>query len=239
MSGNISVGMLGVGAFYLQIENRRIFVDAFNENIPSPEIKSDDIIIFTHTDNDHFSLKGIIENCKNNVIVGPPSMAYPILSSGLIDPEKLIIMYPEVVDKPSHYDEGEIGISMYQTKHFGDWNPIHVSYLINVGGKRIYITGDSTLNRNTPHLYQNLDCIIYNVVSKDVVEGKMSSEIGAIYHLNEITDMKYRYNPGKIVCTHLLDCSWTVNIDEMEACLIRNNVKDVYIPKDKDSTIVI
>lgn len=164
MNKSIHVGMLGVGAFYLQIGNRRILVDAFNENIPSPEIQSDDLIVFTHDDNDHFCAKRVVENYKNNVIIGPLSIAYPLLSSALIDLEKLIIMYPSEVDKPCRYDKEEIGISMYQTKHFGDWNPIHVSYLINAGGKRIYVTGDSTPSMNTPHLYRDLDCIIYNVV---------------------------------------------------------------------------
>ena len=235
----MSIEMLGIGACCIDLGQRRLWIDALNEYSSYLELQKEDILLFTHADGDHFLAEKVVEYGQNILIIGPPSIAYPLLSTGKIDPERLTIMYPPEKDKLLQYTVDDIRISIIQTEHFIDWNPIHVSFLIEAQGKRVFVTGDSHIDPTRPQLYEDLDCLVYSLIKKEVVKGQMSGNIGAHYHLCEIQEIKYRYNPRIIVCNHVLNCAWSVDGDVMDECLRTNDVKDVFVPRNDSTSIQI
>jgi hypothetical protein len=237
MKNEIKIKMLGIGACYVKVGNRRIFIDAFNEYNTVTDLKADDIILFTHDDKDHFVSEEVVKQYRGNLIIGPPSIAYPLLCAGNIDSKQLKVAYPAQIGNPILFNLDDITISMIQSQHFMDWNPIHVSYLIEVDQKRIYITGDTHINHMNPKVYDKLDCLIYSLIKEEVVKSQMSSEVGVIYHMNEINDIQYRYQPKLILCNHVLNCDWAVKIEDMEDCLKRNKVQGVLVPHTEEVCI--
>lgn len=236
---DLTVKMLGVGACSLEMGNRRILIDAYNEFYTMQDTHPDDILLFTHDDRDHFMAEKVLEYSQGNLVIGPPSIAYPLLASGEMDPAQLKIIYPPEKANPQDYMVDDVKISVIQTEHFVGWNTIHVSYLIAMGEKRIFVTGDSYIDPNRPQLYENLDCLVYSLIKEEVVKGKMSSETGVIYHLQEIKEIQYRYNPKLIVCNHVLNCGWSVDGDVMAECLERNHISGVFVPVQGKTSIAI
>lgn len=239
MDNQIKIKMLGIGACSLELENRRLFVDACNEFVTIEDARPDDILLFTHDDGDHFMVEKVLAHAPNNRIVGPPSIAYPLLSSGKIDPGQLTILYPPEKDKPLKCSVDGITLSVVQTEHFIDWNPVHISFLVAMGGKRIFVTGDSYVDSTRPHLYENLDCLIYSLIKKEVVKGQMGHKAGVIYHLHELQEIKDRFHPKMIICNHVLNCGWSVDSKAMEECLRINHVEDVFVPGDTETCIFV
>lgn len=235
---DVTIEMLGVGACCLSLGDRRILIDAYNEFYTMKDTHPNDILLFTHDDRDHFLAEKVLEHASVNLVIGPPSIAYPLLASGKMDPAQLKIIYPPEKANPQDYMVDDIKISVIQTEHFIGWNTIHVSYLITVREKKIFVTGDSYIDPTRPQLYENLDCLIYSLIKEEVVKGKMNSEAGVIYHLQEIQEIKYRYNPQLIVCNHVLNCGWSVDGDLMAECLERNHIRDVFVPVKGNTSIV-
>lgn len=194
--------------------------------------------MFTHDDGDHFSAKSVNENYIGNTIFCPPSIAYKLLAGGIVYPEKLVVFSPPERDKPQEYSVNDTVIKAYNTEHFVNWHPAHLSYLIEFRGKRIYITGDSHPDNSLPDIYNNFDCLVYSLVMEDVVKDRISKEEGAVFHLAELLDIRNRYKPGVIICNHLIDCSWTVNPHHMNDCLKFHNIEGIIVPTDSAPYII-
>jgi hypothetical protein len=125
------IRLAGIGTAEIQFPDFRIFIDACNEYLEIPQIETNDILFFTHSDKDHFDAGktlAAIQKTKNRII-DTPSCAYPLLAKTNLNPDFLQIVYPPHIHRPTSLKIGDLEVKVYQTKHFVDWEPDHVSYL--------------------------------------------------------------------------------------------------------------
>lgn len=234
MDNSIEIRLLGIGAASISIKKRNIFFDAFNDYNPAPKIRKNDIILFSHDDGDHFSAKNLLSSVLyTNVIIGPPSIAYPLLSSGKIDSKQLQVPYPQKIQNPIIINIDDINISVFNTEHFVNWKPVHVSFLIKYGGKSIYLTGDSYLSSEQKEHLTGIDCVVYNLVKEEVVENKISKKAGLYYHMSELLQVKYDYQPKLIICSHLLNCDWTVDSKDLKTLINQSGIGNIIVPQSE------
>lgn len=240
MDNSITIRLLGIGAVSISNKKRNIFFDAFNDYNPAPKLKEDDILLFSHDDGDHFSPKSVLDSVlPKNIIVGPPSIAYPLLSSGKINPKQLKVPYPQQIQDPVTVNVEDISISIFSTEHFAGWKPVHVSLLIRHIDKGIYLCGDSYL---TPELKKHLtgiDCIVYNLLKDEVVKNKMSKRDGLYHHMSELLRVRYEYKPKIIICSHLLNCNWTVDPRDLKNLIEHSKVDNIIVPQSENDVVKI
>lgn len=237
----ISINLLGIGSARIKFDSFSVYIDAFNNYINSPILNSGDIVLFTHSDEDHFNAEKTINAVKtnNNLIVGPPSICYPLLEKRSVDPKNLKIIYPGHLERSEQFEINDLSIKIYQTKHFVDWEPDHISFLFNYNKQNIYFTGDSyTFNFKDNDIY-NLDCLIYSLINKDFLEKNITSQETAKYHVEDLIDIQKKLNPKNILCNHIIDCDWTVSYEDLQKELIDNNVSNIIIPNSSEVTFSI
>lgn len=240
MKNFVTIQLPGIGAASISIGERNIFVDAFNEHNSLPELKENDIILFTHDDGDHFSPTSLFSAVlPDNIIIGPPSIAYPLLSSGKVKSKQLQILYPPQVQEPGIENIDGVSISVFNTEHFYNWRPVHISFLIEYGDKKIYITGDSFLSPHHKKFLTGIDCIICNLLRGEVAEERMSKMEGTYHHISELLKIQYEYKPGLIICNHLLNCDWTVEPEDLNALIKKAGIKNIVVPLSEDEIVKI
>lgn len=232
------VRLLGIGACCLELPHLRIFVDAFNEFVQVKDLKEEDIILFTHADGDHFKVEPFLKCYKNNRVIAPPSVIEKILGCNL-PKDRIQSVYPPEEENPQIVEIESIKLSVYQTQHFIDWHPIHVSFIVEYKGKRIYLTGDSFINDITGKALYGADLLVMSLIKKEVVKAQMDSATGSIYHLAEINDILYRFKPAQILCNHMLNCSWAVDSKDMKMRLAMNGFKQVCVLESPQEFILI
>lgn len=236
---SIKINLLGIGGAKFEFVDKCVYIDAFNKFIPACKLNKNDIILFTHADDDHFGKKELLEGYNNNFIIGPPSIAYPLLANTGLNPDSLKIIYPAHTNDPTEIQIGNIFIKVYQTKHFIDWEPDHISFLIKYMGKKIYFTGDShTFAWEDPEIY-GVDALVYSLVYKDVVKGRMSSADGAQMHIPELKNLQDKLMPKQIIGNHLLNCDWTVSTDDMKNTIQKAGLKNIIITESVEEEIII
>ena len=229
---SVSIRFLGIGAVCLESKDMRLYIDAFNDRNAAPEISKSDILLFTHDDGDHFLAEMVERHYQGNLIIGPPSIAYPLLTGGIVTPDKLVILYPQEKNKPQCYTVGEVCIQAFNTTHSINWEPVHISFLIEICGKRIYVTGDSGLDHSFADIYSDLDCLVYSLILEDVVKDRMPKVEGVVFHLSELLDIKRRYHPRLILCNHLLHCDWTVDAKAINDGTRHHQIEGIFAPDD-------
>lgn len=235
----IKINLLGIGGAKLEFAETSVYIDAFNKFIPAQKLNKKDIILFTHADDDHFGKKELFECYNNNAIIGPPSIAYPLLANTGLNPDSLNIVYPAHTNDPKEIKAGNLDIKVYQTKHFIDWEPDHISFLIKYMGKKIYITGDSyTFAWEDPEIY-SVDALVYSLVYKDVVKGQMNSADGAQMHIPELKNLQDKLKPECIIGNHLINCDWTVSTDDMKNAIQKAGLKNIIITESIEEEIII
>src|SRR5512134_2431232 len=145
MNERINIQLLGIGAAKIQLGETAVYIDAFNDYTDAPQISKDDLILFTHTDGDHFSAARLAEEMKSDhLVLGPPRMSHACLHSG-IGIDQIKEFYPNEYAAPIPFEKDDIKISVYNTDHFLNWHNVHVSYLIEYKNRKIYFTGDSSI----------------------------------------------------------------------------------------------
>jgi L-ascorbate metabolism protein UlaG (beta-lactamase superfamily) len=226
---SIELKALGIGALRIGYRAGAIYVDAFIEygRHPLRPFDSADAsaIVVTHDHGDHFSAVEVAAAARRTgaVVVGPPSVAYPLLAEQGLPPERLRAPYDQDPGKPVLVAADIPGarISAFSSRHFhdGDNMTIHNSYLIELEGKRIFVTGDSDeITRKDPRLY-GLDALVYNLVSfEDGIEkvGRLESTIA-------------EFSPELALPFHLVDCDWTLSPDEVRAEAAKRGLASVVV----------
>ncbi|KNY29925.1 MBL fold metallo-hydrolase [Pseudobacteroides cellulosolvens] len=227
----IKIKLLGIGSLEIKFEDFSVFIDAFNNYLTPPKLSSKDIVLFSHSDGDHFSAPKILNSTTNNLIIGPPSIAYPLLANTSLNPDYLKIVYPPNISSPIELEVDKLKIKVYQTKHFIDWEPDHISFLLKYKEKKIYITGDShAFYFEDPEVY-NLDALVYSLVIKDMVMGKMCSREASNLHIQELGEIQERLKPRYIIGNHLINCDWTVNVKDIKNEIEGREVRNIIIPE--------
>lgn len=227
----ININLLGIGGVKIKFDNLNVYIDAFNNFNKPPILNNNDIVIFTHSDEDHFSAIKTLNAVKStNKIIGPPSIAYPLLENRKLDSKQLKIVYPSHLKLPCQFEIGEISIKVYQTKHFIDWEPDHISFLLSYKGQKIYFTGDSYCFDFDDNDIYNSDVLIYSLVIRDVLDKKISSKDGAKYHINDLLNIQKKLNPRYILCNHLINCDWTVCCEDLQDEIIDKKIYNIFVP---------
>jgi L-ascorbate metabolism protein UlaG (beta-lactamase superfamily) len=240
MDSSMTIRLLGIGAAWISIDKRNIFFDAFNDYNAAPKLNPKDIIIFSHDDGDHFSAKILLSSVlPTNTIIGPPSISYPLLTSGKINAEQLHVPYPQEMQKPAILNIGDISISIFNVEHFVNWRPVHVSFLIKYGNKSVYLSGDSYLPPSLKEHLAGLDCIVYNLVKEEVVKNIISKKEGLYHHLSELLQVRHDFKPKLIIGSHLLNCDWTVDAKELDRLIKQAEIGNVVIPQSESDAIDI
>lgn len=232
---NIKAELLGVGSVKITIGNRNVYIDAFNSINSSPELKDGDIIVFTHCDADHFDVTSIPDIRESDVlIIGPPSISRQILLSEKAEISRIKELNSPDNANPDQLDLDFMCIKAFSTSHFMAWNPIHNSYLLEISGIKIYITGDSMLTAGLKQYLNHVDYVICNLVHEGFITKRQDPRFAVHHHLSYLLDIIDLYNPVKIICSHLINFSGTVEPEEMSELVDRYGFNDRIIVPDKE-----
>jgi L-ascorbate metabolism protein UlaG (beta-lactamase superfamily) len=233
----ISVSLLGIAAVKISNSDTTIYIDSII-NFAKHPLKSHDysdanIIIITHDHDDHYNADEVARAAKqtNAFIVGPPSIAYSLLVDYHIEPSQLKILYHQDPGTPVEVRIGTIVIRSYASLHFhdGDNMTIHNSYLIEMDGRKIYLTGDSYSITNKDKRLFDLDLLIPNIVFFD-----MQKE-----HVSIIEDFSRTFHPKKILPAHLIDCNWTIPIEDVKDEIEKRQLESVIVLDTEQSTVCL
>lgn len=196
----VRVSVLGVEAVRVTCGKKTVFIDAFADGIPEFEADKASLILVTHDDGDHFSAPKVAAAARaaGALVVGPPSIAYPLLVDEKLPPEQLAIVYPKLFKKPIVREIRGVRIKIFQTQHNGEWNPVHVSYLVELGGKKLFHTGDSSMIPEDDADLRNLDVLLHVFNTKDAAQ------------ISRLDAVREKLRPRYLVPIHLLHCSWTM-----------------------------
>lgn len=208
-----SLHLLGLGAAMIEAAGRRIFVDACNTYQQAPALAAGDLLLFTHNDGDHFCPHKAAQAAAThaNDIIGPPGIAYPLLAEAGLPTTQLRIVYPPQPSVALELMLDEVKLTVWQTRHFIGWEPDHISYLVEIGGRSLYFTGDSHDLATDDSRLRGLDALVYSLVARDVIDGKLAGTAAAEYHLRELQEVQRRHRPCWLVPNHLIDCTWTAD----------------------------
>jgi L-ascorbate metabolism protein UlaG (beta-lactamase superfamily) len=205
--GTVEVNLLGIAAVRLRSSQATVYIDAFTDLAKSRYVEKADLILITHADGDHFNAQETARAAAETgaLVIGPPSIAYPLLADAGLPSGQLRIIYPVHFKKPVREQPHGIALKVYQTRHFNDWEPDHVSYLVELGGKSLYITGDSYwIDEADPELKQ-LDAILFNLV----LDSSKKDDAGA--HTAMLEKVQRDFQPRYLIPNHLIDCDWTID----------------------------
>lgn len=226
----VKVNLLGMGAVKISDGGKSIYVDAFSKWVKPFLVGKADLILVTHDDEDHFGSRetGHASTESGAIVVGPPSIAYPLLVNEQLSPEKLQIIYPLHLKKPITKQIHGIDLKVYQTRHFLDWEPVHISYLIRLCEKRLYITGDSSMmDEDDPDLKQ-LDALIYNLVPRDVSDASVMND-----HISALEEIQKKFHPRFLLPNHLLHCNWTVEPRDLKKEVEKRGLERIVVIEDE------
>lgn len=231
----VEISLLGIGAVKLCSEQGIVYIDAFSELVELPHVEKADLILVTHPDGDHFepqrTARAAIET--GAVVVGPPGIAYPLLANTSLPARQLRIIYPIHFKKPISEEIGGVKLKVYQTRHFNDWEPDHISYRIELGDKKIYITGDSyMLDEADPDLKQ-LDAILYTLVMDLSAAGIVEAHVAALEKVQQ------EFAPRYLLPNHLLHCQWTIDPAVLREAVKARGLEGVVIIEDEKQVVTI
>lgn len=236
----MTVQLLGIGACRIQLKDKSILIDAFNDYNEAPKVSDHDIILFTHSDGDHFQVKKIEDSIKRtNLIIGPPSITYDCLCTKKIHEDQLTICYPNEYQSPITKIINDITVTVFNTQHFLDWHNIHVSFLIEYNDKKIYFTGDSYIQDDNLEKLFGIDCLIYSLLEARTVKGIIDRKYGKYFNLCEIIEVKHKVSPKIFIGNHLIECNWATDPIELMKLINSESISDVYIPINKNDIINI
>ena len=220
----VKINLLGIGAVKISDSQKTLYLDAFAVGVPPFKLEGADLILVTHGDGDHFLPDKTAQAARETgaTVVGPPSIAYPLLADERFPPEQLEIIYPIHLTKPITQEVRDVKLKVYQTTHFNDWEPVHVSYLIELAGKKIYVTGDSFIVAKDDADLMNLDAIIYNLVTP-VMDPAADADLAA--------EALERFKPQHLIANHLIACDWTATPADLKEEIEKKGLEGIVIPE--------
>jgi L-ascorbate metabolism protein UlaG (beta-lactamase superfamily) len=231
----VEVNLLGLGAVRLRNEQTVVYVDAFSELVRPQLVEKVNLILVTHADGDHFEPHETAHAALETgaIVVGPPSIAYPLLANTRLPARQLHIIYPIHFKRPVKEEIGDVRLKVYQTKHFNDWEPDHISYLVELGGQRFYVTGDSSMLDETDPDLQGVDGMIYSMVMDTVAAGAVDA------HLAALEKVQRGFSPRYIVPNHLLYCNWAIKPLVLQNAVRRRGLEGIIIVENETQVIEI
>lgn len=228
----VRISQPGMGALVIRAGEGTLFVDAFTRFSQDAEVAGRDLLLFTHADHDHFDPAQAAARLAGNgvQVIGPPSIGLPLIRRG-IAVDRIHVSYPFHVTKPESLTVGALKAKVFNTRHFNDWNPDHVSYLLEWGGKRIYVTGDSYDLPEDPDLH-GCDLVVSNLVGKPRDRPESVTE-----YLEQLEEVRARLGAKWVLPNHLIACEWAVRPGDMKAAVEARQLATVPVLLDPDDTL--
>lgn len=62
--------------------------------------------------------------------------------------------------------------------------------------KKVYITGDSHIQKEDQKYIRDVDCLVYSLLDFDVVKGQLDKRLGKYQHIIEIIDIQKWLTPN-------------------------------------------
>ena len=235
----MEIRLLGVGSIDLFVGKKfHVYIDSFNTMNAAPVLHNDDIVLFTHADGDHFSVDSLLPSYKGNRIIGPPSIVLPLLKSGKIDMDTMLIEYPEQKAVPRTVEVDEVNISFYQSEHFIGWNPIHCSYLIEYRDTKVFVTGDGLIDADVLAGI-GINCVVCNLVDKGYITKSDDPRYAVHHHMSYLVDVLSKVNPEKIVANHLIGFDGTIEPGELKKLVTECGFDRIIVPENSDERILV
>jgi L-ascorbate metabolism protein UlaG (beta-lactamase superfamily) len=231
----VEINLLGISAVRISDSQKTIYIDAFADCVPPFEVERADLILVTHDDGDHFLPDKTAQAARETgaLIVGPPSIAYPLLADEKLPPEQLTIVYPVHFKQPVTLTVRGVKLKVYQTRHFVDWEPPHVSYLIEVNGHKIYMTGDTfVMDEDDPDL-KDLDVLLCNLVTPQMEAAEPSECVSIVEAIQKTFEPRY------LIPNHLLHCDWTVTPASFKEEAERRGLEGIVVIEDEKWTFKV
>jgi L-ascorbate metabolism protein UlaG (beta-lactamase superfamily) len=232
----VRVRLLGIGAVELTDGEKTVYVDAFSTYVNPAHLDKADLILVTHDDGDHFGAHETAQAAEKTgaIVVGPPGIAYPLLVDARFPATQLRIIYPVNLKKVHTETINGIKLKVYHTRHFNDWEPPHVSFLIELGGKRLYVTGDSSVMDTEDPDLKGLDGLLYSLVPVDLKAPTVLDE-----HLAELEQVRKQFSPRRIIPNHLIRCDWSVKPADLKQAAAGRGLTDIVTLEDSAQILEI
>lgn len=143
--GDGDIEFLGHSGFYLKYKGKNIIIDPYrvSDNVPKA-----DIVLITHSHNDHCSIKDIQKVSRNGTIVLCPVDCQSALMK-VKNVEVHIVEKRDILDFRSFKVEC---VSAYTNNKHHPQNEGWLGYLIKYGKDIIYFAGDTDLNEEIKSL---------------------------------------------------------------------------------------
>lgn len=232
------LNLTGIGAVRLETQTRTILIDAYNTLISPPGLNPGDLVLFTHSDADHFSPAALLPKLHpETTIIGPPGIVKPLWDSGQIEARQVICPYPCDYTEPERLEYGEITLKIFNTDHFIGWHNQHVSFLVEAEDKRIYITGDSDIRPENISELSGIDVLVASILIEETVKETMDRRHAEALTLCRILDLRRRVKPKKLIVNHLIGCDWAADPAKLKALIERNGLDDVSVPLNPDEVV--
>lgn len=231
----ITITMLGLAAVKISDGRTNVYADAFFSKHPIAPFDGSDasIVLVTHDHADHYDAGAVAAVARRSraMVVGPPSIAYPLLVDHGLPAERLRILYHQDPHTPVRTEACGVTIEAYSSLHFndGDNMTIHNSYLLEMGGRRIYVTGDSNRISTRVKRLQNVDALLYNLVVFDKDLSRVS----------ELETAVNTFAPKLLLPTHVIGCDWTIPPAELRREVERRDLRSVRVIEDSQGALVI
>lgn len=230
----------GVSALIIETANSRILVDAFNSLNPAEEVRTGDIIVFTHDDGDHFSPQLLPDIRDTDItIVGPPTILGPILELEKADLSQIKVLYSKNNKEPSRYSSKGICIHCFHTDHFNEWGALNNSYLIEFNERKLFITGDSTVSEELLTDLGEVDAIICSLVDEGYLKCQADQRYAIHHLLSYLLTISTRCKTSKIIGVHLLNFERTVDAVQMKKLIEDYGFGHIIIPTDPSQIVII
>ncbi len=140
--GNMVISFIGHATLLIEAGHKAVYIDPIAQNIDFKTLPKADIILITHEHNDHLSTSSIelIANPETKIIANKSAQGLIKNAQILLNGESKTFGDFKIEAVPAYniVNVGGDGIS-YHPKGNGN------GYVINFGGKRIYMAGDTEI----------------------------------------------------------------------------------------------
>lgn len=232
---DVTITALGLAAVRISDGSQTVYADAFFKEHPIRpfDARDADVILVTHDHRDHYDAAAVAAAARATgaVVIGPPSIAHAMLVQHALPAEQVRILHHQDPGTPVRSEVGATAVSAFASPHFcdGDQLTIHNSYLVELGGKRIFLTGDScALTRKEPRL-QRLDALVYNFVTFDRDLAKVAA----------LEEVERTFAPRRLIPVHVLDCGWTLAPGELAREVARRRLASVVVIEERQGSCVV
>lgn len=225
----------------IEFEGRRVIIDAINTIGQVEKLLPQDILLFTHSDGDHFSVDNFPHIKGRDILVlGPQTIGYELLVANKLEEVLYKELYTFNNEQPQNIViDNDVKVTCYNTPHFVGHNAVHNSYVLDIKGKRIYITGDSYLDGKLSGILSEIDCVVCNLVDEGYIKCTDDKRFAYYHHMSYLLNIKSIYNPTSIIAVHLTEFDGTVDAQKMKTLVDDSRIEGIYVLQSEEDIVEV